>query len=417
MQSPVPAPLGGAKSVVVIGGGAVGGLSAYQLQKAGYQVTLLEARAWGNGSSSRSAACIRGQFSTPSTVRAMVYCERFYAEWPFGDPPITQNGYLFLKDPRVDLRAIARTVEMQRRAGLPVELLDRNQIEAKFPYLELTGIQAATWCPNDGFLSPNRVYQDAIDGAMALGAQVYQNAEVVDVLFDHAHKPIAVRCADGRVFKGEVFVNAGGVWAPRISHMFGGYILDIKPRRRYLYFLEGLNGSSGEFMTPEDFGRMPMTILPSGAYWRPESTKSGQLMFAWLHPTEPIPPRFDEQDIIEPGFRRGDGYGEGVRKEILNYFPDVQRMGNIFSVTSGFYEDTPDHNPFIGIDPWVPNLVHAAGFSGHGLMQAPFAAAVVSALVSVGKEISQVCLPGVGEVDIDAFAVNRQYQSSESMVI
>lgn len=403
------------RKVVVIGGGAVGALTTYELQKAGNDVTLLEARALGNGSSSRSAACIRGQFSTPSTVRMMVYCEGFYRNWPFGSSPMTENGYLFLKDPRADLETTAKLVAMQRGEGLPVELLSHGEIGEMFPYLELTGIQAATWCPTDGFLAPNRIYADAVEGAQALGAQVLQNHEVSSVVFE-GNRPIAVRCENGAEFTADVFVNACGAWAPKVSHMFGGYILDIKPRRRYLYFLQGLNGAS-EFISEEQFQKMPMTILPSGAYWRPESAGGKQLMFAWLHPTNPTPPRFDEQDLIEPGFRRGDGYGEGVRKEILGYIPDVAHMGDICAVTSGFYEDTPDHNPFIGFDPWVPNLIHAAGFSGHGLMQAPATAATVTALVSAGEDLRQVCLPGVGNVDVDTFAVIRKYLAGEGMVI
>jgi sarcosine oxidase subunit beta len=46
-------------SVVIIGGGSTGALSAVRLAEQGFQVTVLEKAQIGNGSSSRSAAGIR----------------------------------------------------------------------------------------------------------------------------------------------------------------------------------------------------------------------------------------------------------------------------------------------------------------------------------------------------------------------
>ncbi len=64
------------RKVVIIGAGITGALVAHHLLEAGVDVTVLEAREKGAGSSSRSAACIRQQFSTPATVRAMIYSTR-----------------------------------------------------------------------------------------------------------------------------------------------------------------------------------------------------------------------------------------------------------------------------------------------------------------------------------------------------
>jgi len=419
-----PPPMGGdPKNIVVIGGGAVGALTTFELQRAGHQVTLLEARSWGNGSSSRSAACIRAQFDTPSTVRAMVYCTRYYERWTDivggAHTPIVQNGYLFLKDWSTDMNVVRRTVEMQNAAGLSeVEILDRAALDSRFPYLETTGIQGATWCPTDGFLDPARTYGDAVEAAKCFGAAVFQNAEVVEVVFDGL-RPTAVKTADGHVFAGDIFVNTTGVWAPRTSALFNGYPLDIKARRRYLYFLEGFQNGSGEFMNPEQYRKLPMTITPRGCYCRPESVNGGMLMMGWLQPAKPIRPQFDNQDEIETGFSHLDehGYGHVLRKEITSYLPDADKMGKIWTVTTGFYEDVPDHNPLIGFDPWVPNLVHAAGFSGHGLMQAPATAAIVSHIIAAGCNLATVELPLVGKVDVNTYAVDRVFQGGEGMVI
>ena len=426
MNSQIPPPPlgGGRKNVVVIGGGCVGALTSHELQRAGHQVTLLEARNWGNGSSSRSAACIRAQFDTPSTVKGMVYCTRFYEQWMDvvhgSGVPIVQNGYLFLKDWSVDRKAVERTIEVQHAAGLPeVQILDQEALNQRFPYLETTGIQFATWCPKDGFLDPGAVYTDAVEAAKGMGAITLQNAEVVNVLFESDGLPVAVVTADGRTFSGDIFVNACGVWSPHLSAMFGGHPLDIKARRRYLYFLDGFNGSSGgEDMSAENFVHLPMTITPRGAYCRPEGIHGGKLMMGWLHYASPIEPLFDDQDRIEPGFGTGMlEYGPALQKEIRTYLPDVENMGRISVVTAGFYEDTPDHNPLIGFDPRVSNLIHAAGFSGHGLMHAPFTAATVGHIIAAGHNLAMIDLPMVGTVDVATFAVDRSFKKGEGMVI
>src|SRR5947207_12284851 len=98
--------------VVIIGGGATSALIAVRLAERGFRVTVLEKSQVGNGSSSRSAAGIRAQFSTEETVVGMQYSEWWYSH--FHDhlhsptdvrqqPVLRQNGYLFLYE---DLDAV-----------------------------------------------------------------------------------------------------------------------------------------------------------------------------------------------------------------------------------------------------------------------------------------------------------------------
>src|SRR2546421_1164256 len=94
-----------AEHVVVIGGGATGALIAVGLAERGFRVTVVEKAQVGNGSSSRSAAGIRAQFSTEETVVGMQYSKWWYSHFhellhsPADvrqQPVMRQSGYLFL---------------------------------------------------------------------------------------------------------------------------------------------------------------------------------------------------------------------------------------------------------------------------------------------------------------------------------
>ena len=62
---------------VIIGAGITGLLTAIRLRKAGWKVSVAEAHHIGAGSSSRTAAGIRQQFSTEETVIGMRYSVGF----------------------------------------------------------------------------------------------------------------------------------------------------------------------------------------------------------------------------------------------------------------------------------------------------------------------------------------------------
>jgi sarcosine oxidase subunit beta len=58
------------------------------------------------------------------------------------------------------------------------------------------------------------------------------------------------------------------------------------------------------------------------------------------------------------------------------------RKARVLRVWSGFYEVTPDHSHILGRSPeWPENLYIAAGFSGHGLLMAPFAGEAMADLL------------------------------------
>ena len=87
------------------------------------------------------------------------------------------------------------------------------------------------------------------------------------------------------------------------------------------------------------------------------------------------------------------------------------------ATSSGFYGTTPDANPLIGFDTNLDNLVHAAGFSGHGLMHAPITALLVEAILAGDIEDGRkVRLPPPFEqhtIDLKTFDPARSFTPSK----
>jgi glycine/D-amino acid oxidase-like deaminating enzyme len=78
---------------------------------------------------------------------------------------------------------------------------------------------------------------------------------------------------------------------------------------------------------------------------------------------------------------------------------------------------TPDAVPLIGFDSQHSNLVHAAGFSGHGVMHAPITALLVAKLIAGETEHGQVRLPAPFEqhmLDLAAFNPARDFSRSSA---
>jgi len=446
---------GGRERVVIIGGGVSGALSAVALAERGFEVIALEKATIGNGSSQRSLACIRAQFGVEATVLGMMYSEWWYEriydllrapEDERGEAVITQNGYLFLYEHpdaippwRRDARAEAatvwaqaqRNVAMQRELGLPVELLAPAQIGARWPHLATDRLIGATFCAQDGFLKPDLVYRLGFRRARELGVDLREHTEVTGAE-THGGRITRVLTTDGPIAADWV-VNATNAWAPRVSQRLGAMPLPIAPLKRYLYGFQLSRPIPGA----ADWRRLPMTIYGvgrgRGAHSRPDAGQDpGRLLLAWAHETAPEPDfADDDQDAIQPGFHHavfdeayGDevNYGYAILRQACDFAPQLADCGGVTATTSGYYAATPDGNPLIGFDTTLANLVHAAGFSGHGLMHAPITAALVAALIAgeATDGVAQLPAPfAQHRIDLATFAPGRDFAVSgkESLVL
>jgi len=351
-------------------------------------------------------------------------------------PVIRQNGYLFLYESpdaipvwqprrRHELARLwqhAQTAaSVQKSVGLPVEVLTPQIVQERWPHLNAERLVGATWCPTDGFLIPHMIYTEGFRRAKELGVDVHQQTEVLGAQL-HRGRISALLTSKGPL-EADWFVNATNAWAARVSPRIGGMTLPVSPLKRFLYFLK----PSQAIMDAVNWQRLPMTIYGVGSYRGAHSRPEHDLlMIIWGHETEPEPDFSDtDQDRIDPPFRHDNGidnYGYAILAQIEEFSPLLANAGGLIATTSGFYGVTPDANPLIGRDTNQQNLIHAVGFSGHGLMHAPITALLVEAILTGNIDHGQVRIPAPFDhtvIDLNTFDPARNFETShrETLVL
>ncbi|HEM45781.1 MAG TPA: FAD-dependent oxidoreductase, partial [Alphaproteobacteria bacterium] len=222
--------------VVVIGSGINGASCAYHLASRGLDVTVLEREAApAMGSTGRSAAGVRVQFTTEANIRLSLYSLPAYREFrerhgrDVGYRPI---GYLLLvPESRWELHA--RSVELQKRLGAPVEVLDPEEAR-RFVDFDPTGLAGATYGPWDGVIDPHMATLAWVEMAKELGAEFRMRTPVTSL--EAGPSGWTVRSGVDRWTCGWV-VNVAGAWSGEVGRL-AGLAVPVGPKRIQI-FLSG----------------------------------------------------------------------------------------------------------------------------------------------------------------------------------
>ena len=363
--------------IVIIGGGIIGVSIAYHLalKKAG-MVVLLEKGQLGEGSTSRCVGGIRAQFSTEINIlfslESIKTFERFEEEFGI-NPEFKRIGYLFLATTELEIGVFKTNVKLQRKYGIPVELLNPDEIKARWPYLRVDDILGGTFCPRDGYAGPSEVLSGFVSGAKRAGVRIYEGKEVFGI-------SLSKRKVNGVKTKNEeisapIVVNAGGPFASSIGEM-AGVKIPVKPLRRQIFITAPFHLTTDQ--------TIPLTIdFHRGWYFRQEV--DGFLLSGPLD--------------NEPSFNLNIDYeAMAETSENAMYLVPILEKARIARGWAGLYEISPDHHAILGKVPEVEGFILANGFSGHGFQHSP----------AVGKVISELITEGEAKtIDITSLSIER----------
>jgi sarcosine oxidase subunit beta len=344
-------------SVAVVGGGALGLCTAFQLTELGVgDVTVLERAQVASASSGLSVGIIETQYLDPLAieirVRSMELFRRLAREHGLA---ITRNGYLRLGRSERDLEAFERSVGVQRELGVDdARVLDRADLERVVPDLECADLAGGLFGPSDGYVDGHLYCSLLADLLRERGATVLTSAELVDASGTH------VLVTTRGTIECDVVVNAAGAWAPRVGELLGAPA-EILPQRHQA--LVAHLPRELDYVMPSVMDYIPAS-REIGLYFRHESRSS---LIAGLHTEEPL------HDIVDP-----DDYGRSgehefmteVARRLAHRLPSLSGA-RLAGMWAGLYPMSPHGEPVVGPYPERPSVVAAFGAGGSGLQSSP----------------------------------------------
>jgi sarcosine oxidase subunit beta len=386
--------------VVIVGGGVMGASIAFHLTAAAVtDVLLLEANELGSGSSGKPLGGVRAQFSSPANVllgaRSLAAYRRFGLV-PGAEIGLHQVGYLFLLRTRQDVSDFEASVAMQNDLGVPSRMISAEEARRLNPYLaaeppteppsELAGgpalddrddVLAAAYSPQDGYAHPAAVVHGYAEAAVRRGARIRTGTRVTGI--DVAAGQASVVHTQAGPIAARTVVCAAGAWSAGIGAMVG-VDLPVQPLRRQIAFTAPI--------APRP-PRIPFTIDFDSTFYFHNSPDG--LLLGMAEQGQPVgfETDYDERWLPE------------LRAATARCAPDLAGL-RLERGWAGLYEMTPDCNGLIGEAIGVSRFLYAAGFSGHGFLQAP----------AVGEIVRDLYLGVRPFCDVSGFDVRRFSQAS-----
>jgi glycine/D-amino acid oxidase-like deaminating enzyme len=366
--------------IVIIGAGVMGASIAFHLarRKAG-KIVVLDKDHVGRGNSGRSSALIRMHYSFPPEVQLALISLRMFQNWQevVGQPgDFRKTGFVRIVHPN-ETERLKLNVEMQRRLGVNVELIDGHQLREIEPDWKVDDIELAAYEPDSGYGDGAGVAGDFLSAARDLGATYCPRKRATAFVVEVGG--LRGLMTDEGIVSAPTVISAIGPWS-RPLFQLAGYDPPIECEFHQVTILRNAPGMKG--------GGCACIDSTTATYFRSDAHDKFLVGdFYGKRPVDPdnFPQRADDdslEEMIERACRR---------------VPKLEQAEVMRGVT-GVYDMTPDSRPLLGEIPGIEGLYVCAGFSGMGFKISPAIGLVMSELVLDGKSTT---------VDISSFRPSR----------
>lgn len=381
--------------VVVVGLGAMGAATLYQLAKAGAKAIGIDRYAppHDQGSSHGDTRITRlavgeGAEYVPLVRRSQQIWRELEAR--DGDALFEQCGVLVMTSSGTRTSHhgaadfTARTIELARTYGIAHEVLTAEQLRGRFPqFAPLRDDAIAYYEPEGGFVRPERCIAAQLKAARELGAAVIAGATVSAV--ESAGNVVRVRAGDRTVVADEVVVCAG-MWSAELLGEPFKSLLRVCRQQLFWFKLE----------EPVIFPEVSPSFILS----------HGPLETDWCYGFPPIPGEGSMKIAAEQ--YTAQSLPNSLDRTVSD--ADVAAMfrthvaGKIAGVTAErvkasvcTYTVTPDYGFIIDDHPALKNVTVVSACSGHGFKHS----------AAIGEAVAQRALSGSSQIDLSAFSLSR----------
>ena len=358
--------------VIVVGLGAMGSATAYQLARSGARVLGIEQFDIPHalGSSHGSSRMIRlAYYEHPDYVPLL---RRAYELWDELEHETAQKvihitGGLYMGPPSSEV--VNGSLGAAQQYGLPHDVLDRGELSKLFPQFTMPDDYRGLLDHAGGFVLPERAITAYCDLAMRQGAELHGREPVLDWQSTSAgvtvRTPVATYSAGRLVF-------CGGAWSGKLVRDLG---VPLTVSRQVMAWF------APRTFEPFELGRFPVWAidppdLPFTYGFPMHRDGAAGLKVAFHHQgptvdpdTDPRSPTHDDELALRPALQR--------------FLPDAD--GPLLSLRVCLYTNSPDHSFVIDRHPLHANVTVACGFSGHGFKFASVMGQAIAELATSGR--------------------------------
>ncbi len=396
------------QKVIIIGGGIIGLSTAYYLNKAGAEVTVLDKGSIDDNCSFGNAGMIVPSHFVPLAAPGMLEQGirwMFDSKSPFYVRPtlnldLVKWGLKFIKSataahvnrsavPLRDLSILSKALyqdiakepgfdfglanngilmlyktekageeevhlaEKARALGLDVEALSAEQARALQPQLNLD-VAGAVHYRCDSHLAPHVLMRRLTAYLETAGVKISRGSEVIKI--DHQQAKITNIHTHTETFQADEVVIAGGAWSPAITKLIGLNV-PLMPGKGY------------SFMYDEPQQRMSIASLLMEA--RVSVTPMGnQVRFGGTMELGAMNNKVNMNRV------------KGIVEAIPKYFPDLSpAIPEAEKIWHGFRPCSPDGLPYIGRSGKYQNLLVAGGHGMMGLSLGPATGKLITEMI------------------------------------
>ena len=372
--------------IIIIGGGAIGTATLYNIAKSGANVALLEEFDLNTQASGRNAGSLHGQIQyEPFEELGIQWAKTFLhglgiladslAIWKtLSDElgvnlEVASNGGLMIAENDSNMRHLEKKVELENSIGIQSRMLSATELQEIAPYISKKMVGGSI-SPIEGKANPLLLAPAFAEAAKRFGAKVFTKHKVVGITREGSRYRIESNSGTFHADKVVICANAG---IPLLGNGIGVSIpiddapVQVSVTEQVEKFVHHLVYFTSEKLT---FKQANSGSLLIGGGW---------------------PARYNAQGapILNPDSLRRN---LRVALKVVPKIADIRVIRTWIGVGNG----TPDHNPIIDEIRSMPGI-----FVG----MYPYMGFTASPLM--GKLISELVLHGKTERDISPFALSR----------
>lgn len=358
--------------IIVVGAGAWGGWSAYMLQKAGYEVTLIDKEGpghekAGSGGKTRIIRMAYGgsQVYTDMVDRSFKLWEHYCKAWNEDLYHEKESLWMFRG---IDPAYASLSQPLMREKGYALDEIELEEVAERYPQINLEDVTRAFYEPKTGYLEAGRACK-VVKAKFEEGGGTYVQDSVVSI--EGSGRIEAIITESGKALRADQFIFACGPW---MKALFPELNPLISITRQEVYFYQSPPKHSGN-------------DLPIWLEFR-----EGDHMYYGIpdHFDQGFKLAYDQRDwSLDPD--HGDrGVTPAILKEmsevVVNRFPALEGAG-LSGHHTCVYESSLDGHYIMDQASGLSNALMLCGSSGHGFKMGPAVGEMVAQYIRNEKPL------------------------------